>query len=156
MLKKITELSAQLAVFAVLAVAVQFALPTQTAVAAAADSEQQQDQPAASTQAAQETYRYVAQEGDTYHALARKAAQTFGLQQNVQVGEAGIVFVETNLANQAGLPQVSAGQTVEFSRADVQRWMEAARNLSEADKAAWQTYVAYINFDTNSVGAAQQ
>lgn len=98
------------------------------------------------------TYRYVAQPGDSYTKLARKAVQTFGLKFDVSLSRAQIVFAETNLTQAAGSPLLDLAEEVEIDEADVAEWVEAAQQLSEVEEAAWSTYVPFVDFNTDNVG----
>ncbi|MBL8158892.1 hypothetical protein JNJ66_00360 [Candidatus Saccharibacteria bacterium] len=160
MITSLFSVAARAAALIAVAAVAQLLVPAGTAAAAtpAAPSQppatQNQNQGHIQNPASQATYRYTAQAGDSYHTLARKAAQTYGLTQKIEVGKAGIIFVETNLAQAAGSPAVSEGQTVEFSLASLKQWMDAAKNLSAEDKAAWESYVGLVDFNTSQVGRA--
>lgn len=97
-------------------------------------------------------YKYVAQPGDSYSQMARKAIQTYGINEKVKLTLAQIVYAETKLTEAAGSPYLAVGQVVELKHADVKSWADSAQKLSAADANAWQTYVAYIDFNTNAVG----
>lgn len=97
-------------------------------------------------------YSYTAQAGDSYTQLVRKAAQTYGLKYDVDLGAARIVAIETQASQQAGWPTLTQGEVVSFDESLVKTWVNAAMDLSDADIAAWQTYVPYIDFDTRNIG----
>lgn len=109
-------------------------------------TEQKSDQKSAAT------YRYTAQPGDTYTQLVRKAVQTYGINEKKDIGKARIIAIETRAASEAQWPVLSIGQKVSFTQAEVKSWVDNAMKLSEADVAAWRTYVPYIDFDTRSIG----
>lgn len=111
-------------------------------------SEQPQQQEATTVN----TYNYVAQEGDSYSLMARKAIQTYGLENNINLSPAQIIFAETNLTNQAGSPQLYVGQQVAIEVSKVQEWVQKAQQMSAEQQAAWNLYVVGVNFDTNNVG----
>lgn len=98
------------------------------------------------------TYKYVAQSGDSYSKMARKAVQTYGLKHKVNLAGSQIIYAETNLTQEAGSPLLSAGQEVSVSEKTVKGWIEKAQKLSDADKAKWDMYVGSVNFNTNAVG----
>jgi hypothetical protein len=100
----------------------------------------------------QMTYQYVAQPGDAYTQLVRKAVQTYGLMHKKELGEARIVAIETEASKLAGWPQLNAGQIVTFKGADVATWVKQAEALNEEQVAAWSMYVPYVNFDTRQIG----
>lgn len=97
-------------------------------------------------------YNYVAQSGDSYSKIARKAVQTYGLKHKVKLSGAQIVFAETSLTQAAGAPTLVQGQAVSVAEADVKAWVEKAQNLSDEQAKAWDYYVQFVNFNTNSVG----
>jgi cytoskeletal protein RodZ len=87
-------------------------------------------------------FDYVAQPGDSYSLMARKAVQ--------------IIFVETNLTLAAGSPVLNLGQQVSIDGNLVSEWIEKAQALTEEQQAEWQPYVDRANFNTNSVGEATE
>lgn len=97
-------------------------------------------------------YSYVAQPGDSYSEMARKAVQTYGLKYKKNTTEAGIVFAETNLTQQAGSPYLNEGQKVEFTESKVKEWFEKSQKLTPAQVQAWNAYVSDVNFTTNNIG----
>lgn len=137
-MKKIIAVAAMVPVFAVLL--------------ASTGSSSVSAQKAESTKAP-ENYSYVAQSGDSFTVLARKAVQTFGVNEKVNLSLAQILFAESNLAVAAGQPELNVGQAVKITKADVKSWVEKAKKLNEADKAAWATYVPFVaTWDTRSNG----
>ena len=108
-----------------------------------------------STATKSEVYRYVAQPGDTYSEMARKAVQTYGIVSKVKLSQAQIIAAETNLTIKAGSPYLTIGQVVEISRSDVKDWATKAKDLSKEKQAAWQVYTVGVNFNTNAVGESR-
>jgi hypothetical protein len=102
--------------------------------------------------ATEPAYTYTAKSGDSYSVLARKAIQTYGIVNNVKLSLAQILAAENALTAQAGSPDLSEGQVVSLTQSNVKSAMDAAKKLSPADEAAWNTYVPYVNFDTRSNG----
>lgn len=99
-------------------------------------------------------YQYVAQAGDSYSVLARKAVQTYGLVNKVSLSLAQIVSAETKLTVAAGSPELSEGQSVTMDAAAVKAAVEAAQKISADEAAAWEAYVPYVDFNTNAYGQA--
>lgn len=97
-------------------------------------------------------YQYVAQPGDSYTQMVRKAVQTYGINNKKNIGNARIVSIETKLSEQAGWPALEVGQKVSFEESKISQAVEAAMKLSEAELALWQTYVPYVDFRTNHIG----
>ncbi|MCA9342752.1 hypothetical protein KC950_01920 [Candidatus Saccharibacteria bacterium] len=114
--------------------------------------EVQEEQPTEDNQDTGNSYNYVAQPGDSYSLMARKAVQTYGINNEVSLNDAQIIFAETNITQAAGSPLLSLGQEVQISEGVVQDWADQAQNLSEEDQAAWAQYAEGANFNTNSVG----
>jgi cytoskeletal protein RodZ len=101
-------------------------------------------------------FDYVAQPGDSYSLMARKAVQTYGVINSVNLSGAQIIFVETNLTLAAGSPVLNLGQQVSIDGNLVSEWIEKAQALTEEQQAEWQPYVDRANFNTNSVGEATE
>jgi len=104
------------------------------------------------TKSSSKVYSYTAQSGDAYTQLVRKAVQTYGIKNDKQIGAARIVAIETQASERAGWPELNQGEVVSFDEALIKTWVDAAMKLSDSDVAAWQTYVPYIDFNTNSIG----
>lgn len=121
----------------------------------------QDDQPATEQENHEEnqdtgvTYEYVAQVGDSYSLIARKAVQTYGLKEEVNLSQAQILYAETNLTQAADSPELTVGQEVSVSEATVAEWVNRASELSDEDEAAWQAYVPFADFNTDHVGEAR-
>jgi hypothetical protein len=99
-------------------------------------------------------YHYIAQPGDCYSLIARKAAQTYGAIHSVELSLAQIMYIETNLTQQAGSPILDTGQEVAIQESDIQAWVEQANQLSSDILAAWDYYVQFANFNTDDIGEA--
>lgn len=98
------------------------------------------------------SYSYTARAGDSYSVLARKAVQTYGIVNKVNLSQAQIVAAETFLTVGAGSPELIEGQKVTLNVSDVKSAVEKAQKLTAEEKAAWQTYVPYVDFDTRDNG----
>lgn len=122
---------------------------------ATAQENQNNQAPAQQQAQAPVTYKYVAQPGDSYTKMARKAVQTYGIKHNVKLTLAGIVFAETNMTKEAGSPQINAGQQVEISEDTVKIWTDQAQKLTAGQQTAWSHYVQFVDFNTDHVGQAQ-
>ena len=117
-----------------------------------AASDERSTQKPASSNTKQPTYNYLAQTGDSYSKIARKAVQTYGIVNNLKLSLAQIIAAETSLTTKAGSPELNEGQVVSFDPSQVKLAIEAARKLSTADLDSWQAYVADVDFNTNAVG----
>jgi len=102
------------------------------------------------------SFDYVAQPGDSYSLMARKAVQTYGVINNVNLSGAQIIFVETNLTLAAGSPVLNLGQQVSIDGNLIAEWIEKARELSEGQQAGWQVYANVANFNTDNVGEVRE
>lgn len=99
-------------------------------------------------------YSYVAQPGDSYSLMARKAVQTYGINNEVDLNKAQIIFAETNITQAAGSPKLVVGQTVKLNEDSVKDWVNKAKDLSQEKQTAWEAYTQGVNFNTNNVGQA--
>lgn len=101
-----------------------------------------------------QSFNYVAQPGDSYSLMARKAIQTFGINNKVKLSEAQIIFAETNITKEAGSPVLVKGQKVEIKESTVNNWVDKAKKLTDQQQSAWNVYAKNANFNTNKVGQA--
>lgn len=131
---------------ATVAVVMMCAMSTQASAQDGKKMEQNQAKPDV------KMYSYVAQPGDAYTQLVRKAVQTYGVNHKKNIGNARIVAIETKLSEQAGWPVLEVGQKVKFEESKIASAVEAAMKLSDTELALWQTYVPYISFKTNHIG----
>lgn len=151
-MKKLTKLSALLAVpFVAMAIAVLVA----PATASAADDDKKSSNQSQSKAKAEDVYKYTAQSGDSFTLMARKAVQDYSKSNKSNLSQAQIVYAETNLTQTAGSPYLEVGQAVSIKKADVKSVVDKAKKLTDAEKAAWQQYVAGVDFDTSAVGVAR-
>jgi hypothetical protein len=109
-----------------------------------------------STPTENDSYSYVAQSGDSYSLMARKAVQTYGIESSTNLSGAQIIFVETNLTKLAESPRLNLGEKVSISRQLVSEWSEKAKSLTDAQQKSWQVYANKANFNTNAVGEARE
>ena len=100
-------------------------------------------------------YSYIAQPGDSYTKIARKAVQTYGINNNVQLSEAQIIVAETFITNEAGSPKLLAGESVVISEEIVKSATDRAADLDETTQARWERYVKFVNFNTDNVGESR-
>lgn len=99
-------------------------------------------------------YKYIAQPGDSYSKMARKAIQTYGIKNKVNISNAKILFAETNITQQAGSPFLDLSQNVEIKESVVKDWVEKAQKITITQEAAWDAYSSGVDFNTNNVGQA--
>lgn len=115
--------------------------------------QQQEEQPQEESQ--ESRYNYIAQPGDSYTKIARKAVQIYGYYENVSLSLAEIIAAETFLTSEAGFPLLNLGQEVILSEDAVKSAVEKAQNLDESAKARWERYVPYVDFNTDNVGESR-
>ncbi|MBW3569312.1 hypothetical protein KY385_04245 [Candidatus Parcubacteria bacterium] len=99
-----------------------------------------------------DSFTYKAQPGDTYSEMARKAVQTYGIENNVNLTPAGIVYAETLITNEANVGLLEVGQEVKISKDLVKKYVEEAEELSGKQQKAWGYYVQFVDFNTDKVG----
>lgn len=126
---------------------------TYAGTAVAHDGEDHSKEETAQAEApAEDAFVYEAQAADTYTQMVRKAIQSYGIENSVNLSGAEIVFAETNLTLEAGSPQLEVGQKVSISKETVKKWVEAAQKLDDATEGLWNYYVQFVDFNTDSVG----
>lgn len=122
------------------------------APANAADKAESDQKQSAAVRSKVKEYHYVAQPGDSYSQMVRKAVQTYGIINKKELGEARIVAIETWAAAQAGWPLLSIGQSVTFKEEVIKDWIVKAEALTDEELAGWTQYTANVYFDTRHVG----
>lgn len=147
-MKRLSKLTLLLAV-PLVALAVATIVSPETASAADDKSSNNKKQSSQSSD-----YKYVAQTGDSYSLMARKAVQDYSKKNKSNLSQAQIIAAETTLTQAAGSPYLDVGQNVTIKASDVKSAVDAAKKLTDAQKAAWQQYVAGADFDTGGVGQA--
>ncbi|MCA9348406.1 hypothetical protein KC867_03285 [Candidatus Saccharibacteria bacterium] len=100
-------------------------------------------------------YSYTAQQGDSYTKIARKAVQTYGINNDVQLSGGQIIAAETFITQEASSPAINTGDSVVISEDSVKNAVESAENLDEAAQARWEKYTKHVNFNTDNVGEAR-
>lgn len=137
------------------AIALVVSVVAQTSVSAHGDEKHEQKTEAKVAASQEAAYSYVAQPGDSYSKIARKAVQTYGIKNKVDLSQSRIMFAETNLTLEAGSPQLIQGQKVAIKESTIKNWVEKAKKLNNEQAAKWDKYTAGVNFNTNKVGEAQ-
>ncbi|MCB9820143.1 hypothetical protein H6796_02500 [Candidatus Nomurabacteria bacterium] len=85
---------------------------------------------------------YTVGQGESYTMLARQAVSAM----SYKLTSAERIAAETKLSQDVGAPMLDVGQKVTLKKADVDKAVKWAQGLSAADKAAWETYVPYVQF----------
>ena len=97
-------------------------------------------------------YSYTAQSGDSYTTIARKAVQTYGIRNNVNLSEAQIIYAETMLTQNAQAPLLELGENVTFNEESLRNTVDRAQDLTNDEESNWDYYVQFVDFNTDSVG----
>lgn len=118
------------------------------------DNQQKEDNNNDQSNDKPQPYSYVAQPGDSYSLMARKGVQTYGINNEVDLNQAQIIFAETNITQAAGSPRLAVGQAVNLNQDSVKEWVNKAKDLSKEQQTAWEAYTQGVNFNTNNVGQA--
>lgn len=150
-MKQLLKLSA----FALFIIASAFVVVNFNTSSVNAQENPEQSENQEQSEEAKSPYSYTAQPGDSYTKIARKAVQTYGINNNVQLSQAQIIAAETFLTVEAGSPTLNEGQSIVLSEESVKSAVEKAKDLDEAAQARWEKYVSGVNFDTNNVGESR-
>lgn len=110
---------------------------------------------AATEKTSGDSFNYTAQEGDSFTKMARKAVQSYGINNDVKLSGAQIIFAENGLTADAGNIELNLGQTVKIKKDTVKNWVTKAQKLSKEQKALWAEFVPLVDFNTNAVGQKQ-
>lgn len=121
---------------------------TNAPAAAASDNENNKQAPEPS----EVVYNYVAQDGDSYSLIARKATQTYGAKYKVALSLGQIIYVETMLTKAANSPSLIIGQEVKIKEDVIKKHADSAAKLSTETKTAWEKYATQADFNTDAVG----
>ncbi len=157
-MKKLLKLSA-LALFALVGAFVFTSVNPSLAIAQDSEEPAQESSEQSSEEQTEESgnsYTFTAQSGDSFTKIARKSVQIYGIDNDVNLSEAQIVAAETFLTSDAGFPALDLGQSVSISEDTVKAAVEKAEALDEAAVARWQSYVPYVDFNTDNVGESQE
>jgi tRNA A37 threonylcarbamoyltransferase TsaD len=149
-MKTLSKLSALLLIFSF-----SFAV-LQTPVQTTAQENEEQSESEESEENENVVYEYVAQAGDSYSLIARKAVQTYGLKYDVSLNEAQIIYAETNLTRTAGSPEINEGSSVTVDESTIEEWVDNAEELTEDQQAAWDVYARVADFNTDNVGESRE
>jgi transposase-like protein len=131
---------------------VVLAITLMTALQASTNAQSNNNQKKTEETKKETVYTYTAQPGDSYSKMARKAIQTYGIKNKVNLSQGRILYAETNLTQEAGSPQLIQGQKVEIKESTVKSWVDKAKALNNDQASKWDMYTTGVNFNTNNVG----
>lgn len=103
----------------------------------AKDKNQVTQQPANTPKAKPSSYTYTVQEGDSYSIIARRAISEHG---GSSLNAAQKIAAEAKLIEQAGWPEVDAGQSVKIDSTALSQAISSARSMTADEQQMWQSY----------------
>ena len=103
----------------------------------AKDKSQVTQQPANAPKAKPDSYTYIVQEGDSYSIIARRAISEHG---GSSLSSAQKIAAEAKLVEQAGWPEVDAGQSVKIDGTALSQAISSARSMTADEQQMWQSY----------------
>lgn len=98
------------------------------------------------------SYNYVAQAGDSYSKISRKAIQTYAIKNKIKLSHAKVVAAETWMTQAANSPLLNVGEKIQVKEAAVKTFVDRAQKLDAATEARWNVYTQHVNFNTDAVG----
>lgn len=96
-----------------------------------------QQQPANTPKTKPDSYTYVVQEGDSYSIIVRRAISEHG---GSSLSSAQKIATEAKLVEQAGWPEVDAGQSIKIDSAALSQAISSARSMTADEQQMWQSY----------------
>ena len=121
-------------------------------VVRAADTKESTAKVAAAETKKEVVYSYVAQSGDSFSKLSRKAVQTYAIKNKIKLSNAKVIAAETWMTQANGSPKLVLGEKVQVKEASVKTFVDRAQKLTSTQEAKWNVYTAGVNFNTNAVG----
>lgn len=94
-------------------------------------------QPANTPKTKPDSYTYVVQEGDSYSIIVRRAISEHG---GSSLSSAQKIAAEAKLVEQAGWPEVDAGQSVRIDSTALSQAISSARSMTADEQQMWQSY----------------
>lgn len=98
------------------------------------------------------TYNYIAQSGDSYSKISRKAIQTYAIKNKINLSNAKVIAAETWMTQAAGSPLLNQGEKTQVKESAVKSFVDLAKKLDAATEARWNVFTKHVNFNTNAVG----
>lgn len=87
-------------------------------------------------------FSFTAVAGDSYTTLARTAISNYASNNKLSLTGAQRMAAETSLVTAAGFPELTIGQNVTFSAANLKNAVASAKALPADQLAVWQSYAA--------------
>lgn len=103
----------------------------------AKDKSQNTQQPANIPETKPSSYTYTVQDGDSYSTIIRRAISEHG---GSSLNAAQKIAAEAKLVEQAGWPEVDAGQSVKIDSAALSQAISSARSMTADEQQMWQSY----------------
>lgn len=102
------------------------------------DDQSKNSQPPADKPKSQSSgYTYTVQDGDSYSTVIRRAISEHG---GASLNAAQKIAAETKLVEQAGWPEVDAGQSVKIDSTALSQAVSSARAMTADEQQSWQAY----------------
>lgn len=103
----------------------------------AKDKSQSTQQPANVPKTKPSSYTYTVQDGDSYSTIIRRAISEHG---GSSLNAAQKIAAEAKLVEQAGWPEVDAGQSVKVDSTALSQAISSARSMTADEQQMWQSY----------------
>lgn len=103
----------------------------------AKDKNQNTQQPANIPEAKPDSYTYTVQDGDSYSIIVRRAISEHG---GSSLSSAQKIAAEAKLVEQAGWPEVDAGQSIKVDSIALSQAISLARSMTADEQQMWQSY----------------
>jgi len=103
----------------------------------AKDKSQSTQQPANVPKTKPSSYTYTVQDGDSYSTIIRRAISEHG---GSSLNAAQKIAAESKLVEQAGWPEVDAGQSVKVDSIALSQAINSARSMTADEQQMWQSY----------------
>ncbi len=103
----------------------------------AKDKSQNTQQPANIPETKPSSYTYTVQDGDSYSTIIRRAISEHG---GSSLSSAQKIAAEAKLVEQAGWPEVDAGQSVKIDSTALSQAISSARSMTADEQQMWQSY----------------
>lgn len=103
----------------------------------AKDKSQSTQQPANIPKTKPSSYTYTVQDGDSYSTIIRRAISEHG---GSSLSSAQKIAAEAKLVEQAGWPEVDAGQSVKIDSTALSQAISSARSMTADEQQMWQSY----------------
>lgn len=102
--------------------------------------------PAGQSATSNDGYQFTARPGDSLSLITRRAIQVYAKAQKVELSPAQAIFCETRLTQQLGNREIEIGEQINVPFKDLEACVAASRELTDAQREAWNTYAGQVDF----------